>query len=50
VPLISPLGLPGDDELAGSYCVPNGTAFNLQSLGVETCNSEIQNCGDPRPY
>jgi hypothetical protein len=50
LPLVEPLGLPDDDAIAGSYCVPIGTAFSLQSLGTAECMSEFQNCGDARPY
>jgi hypothetical protein len=37
------LGLPGKAQLAGSYCVKAGTAFNAQKvITAETCISEVQ--------
>lgn len=50
VPLIRPLGLPGDAELAGSYCVPVGTAYDARSLDPTACSPETQSCGEARPY
>jgi hypothetical protein len=51
-PLISPVDLPADASLAGSYCIPNGTAFDFTRPPVSTndCVSGWSDCGDPRPY
>lgn len=50
-PLIHELGLPGDESLAGSYCVRKGTAYDPQgTVQASTCDPALMNCGDPRPY
>ena len=50
-PLIRDLGLPGNDSIAGSYCIPKGTAYDPQAtVPANTCDPSLMNCGDPRPY
>lgn len=49
-PMISPLGLPGTDTLAGSYCIPRGTAYDPVTLDPESCNPDAASCGAPNPY
>jgi hypothetical protein len=55
-PLIQNLGLPDDATLAGSYCIPRGTAYDVNApSSPETCLSTSRDsgsptCGDPRPY
>ncbi len=48
--LIEPLGLPGDDALAGSYCIPQGTAFDATEPPFDFCQREQLDCGEPHPY
>jgi hypothetical protein len=47
VPLVADLGLPGD-QLAGSYCVPQG-AIN-EAPGISTCAEVPEQCSNDRPY
>lgn len=49
-PLIGDLGLSGSDVLAGSYCIPRGTVYNPTDAFFDRCNTDLANCGDPRPY
>ena len=50
-PLIQELGLPGNDSVAGSYCIPKGTAYDpLDAVPASTCDASLMDCGDPRPY
>jgi hypothetical protein len=48
LPLIDDVGLPGQSAYAGSYCVPNGTAYDRTQLGLD-CLSSSLNCGPARP-
>jgi hypothetical protein len=42
-PLVRELGLPGKAELAGSYCVKNGTVYDPQgTVPANTCYTEAQ--------
>jgi hypothetical protein len=37
--------LPNNAAIAGSYCIPRGTAYDQRSLGsVETCDLNRLNC------
>lgn len=51
-PLVEPIGLPGDEQLAGSYCIPAGTAFDptRPPSAAAACSLHEMNCGDPHPY
>lgn len=50
-PLVGDFGLPGDDSLVGSYCIPKGTAYDpLGTIPPNGCDASLMNCGDPRPY
>jgi len=49
-PLMGDLGLPGSDALAGSYCIPRGTAYDPATAFADRCSMDVANCGDPRPY
>lgn len=44
-PVVENLGLPGSEEVAGSYCIPEGARFTGRE-GPE-CSAVIQNCGPP---
>jgi hypothetical protein len=49
-PVIEELGLPNSDHLAGSYCVPRGSAYDPRApLNTEVCDRGQANCGDPNP-
>jgi hypothetical protein len=51
VPLVSALGLPGEEAVAGSYCIPNGTEYDPSDpSGFDLCNADAENCGESRPY
>jgi hypothetical protein len=41
--VVDNLGLPGSDQLAGSYCIPQGTRFT--GLEGPQCSPNILNCG-----
>jgi hypothetical protein len=41
--LVKELGLPGRAQLAGSYCIKQGTAYSLRNLGASECRSEQAN-------
>jgi hypothetical protein len=46
--LVKELGLPGRAQLAGSYCIKQGTEYSLRSLGTSECRAEQANwkvCG-----
>jgi hypothetical protein len=46
--LVKELGLPGRAQLAGSYCIKQGTAYSLQNLGASECLANQANyrvCG-----
>jgi hypothetical protein len=50
-PLIDRLGLPTDETVAGSYCIPRGSAWDPTSPSSgEVCDRSLANCGDPDPY
>ncbi len=48
-PLVMDLGLPGEDtSLVGSYCIPQGTAYDPNKpLASATCDRGQMNCNDP---
>jgi hypothetical protein len=49
-PVIAALGLPQSDHLAGSYCIPRGSAYDPRSPGnPDTCDRTRANCGDTNP-
>lgn len=46
--LVKELGLPGRAQLAGSYCIKQGTEYSLQNLGTSECRADQANwkvCG-----
>jgi len=46
--LVKELGLPGRAQLAGSYCIKQGTEYSLQNLGTSECRGDQYNwkvCG-----
>lgn len=46
--LVKELGLPGRAQLAGSYCIKQGTEYSLQNLGTSECRPDQSNwkvCG-----
>jgi hypothetical protein len=46
--LVKELGLPGRAQLAGSYCIKQGTAYSLRNLGTSECRADQSNwkvCG-----
>jgi hypothetical protein len=50
-PLIDELGVPGDESVVGSYCVRKGTTYDPQGTVLpNVCDSQLMDCGDPRPY
>lgn len=49
-PLVEHLGLPTDQTLAGSYCIPRGSAWEPGPRSADYCNRSLANCGDPDPY
>lgn len=49
-PTISALGLPSDDAVSGSYCIPRGTAYNAAEFDATPCDANTASCGDPNPY
>jgi hypothetical protein len=49
VELVRDLGLMHFSEYTGSYCVPDGTAYDPRSPPGDTCDRQAMNCGDPRP-
>lgn len=52
-PLIGEVRLPADPDIVGSYCIPQGTAFDptRPPVSSNSCLSgETDECGDPRPY
>ena len=50
--LVEPIGLPGDEHLAGSYCIPAGTAYDATRppVGHDVCSMDAMDCGEPHPY
>lgn len=44
-PVVENVGLPGSDELSGSYCIHQGARFT--GLEGPECSASIQNCGPP---
>lgn len=46
--LIDDLDL-GSEQLAGAYCIRNGTAFDDKEAS-RSCVREGETCGDPQPY
>jgi hypothetical protein len=50
-PVVQPFGLPSDDDLVGSYCIPEGMKYDPMNPGSAImCEEQGMNCGDPRPY
>jgi hypothetical protein len=50
-PLIQDLGLPLNEDVVGSYCVPKGTVYDpTANVSPELCDAAAMSCGDPRPY
>ena len=47
--LIDALGL-GSAELAGGYCIRNGTEFDPKAVSLDYCNRASESCGDQQPY
>ncbi len=48
--LIDDLGL-GNEQLAGAYCIRNGTKYDRKSLVTQTtCVAGQGNCGEAQPY
>jgi hypothetical protein len=47
--LIDDLAL-GNKQLAGAYCIRNGTKFDRRALAPDKCDIVAGNCGDPQPY
>jgi hypothetical protein len=46
--LVKELGLPGRAQLAGSYCIKQGTEYSVRNLGVDECRADRANwkvCG-----
>jgi hypothetical protein len=51
VALIQDLGLPSSADVAGSYCVTQGTTYDPTGVvAPNVCDRQAMNCGDARPY
>jgi hypothetical protein len=48
--VIDAIGLPGSDEWAGSYCIPEGAEYDAPLVGSQVCDAASQSCGDARPF
>ena len=48
-PLFSDLGLEGEAEVAGSYCIPSGTEYSELDRGGAICDREQTNCEEAQP-
>jgi hypothetical protein len=50
-PFIQEFGVTEDESLVGSYCVRKGTAYDPQdTVPANVCDSQLMDCGAPRPY
>lgn len=49
VPLFGDIGLEGQVDVAGSYCVPKDTQFELTEQAGDVCNRAVGNCGEVTP-
>jgi len=49
VQLIDDLGI-GSEQLAGAYCIRNGTKYDKRTLSPEQCSAISGNCGEAQPY
>ncbi|HOU90067.1 MAG TPA: hypothetical protein PLU22_03430 [Polyangiaceae bacterium] len=47
--LIDNLGL-GNQQLAGAYCIRNGTKYSKNTLDPTPCDPALGNCGEAQPY
>lgn len=48
-PLFGDIGLEGQANVAGSYCVPKGTEFDLQETVGPYCDRQLANCEEGGP-
>lgn len=48
-PLFPDLGLEGQAEIAGSYCIPSGTEYADLDRGGDVCMRDLANCEEPQP-
>lgn len=49
VPLFGDIGLEGQVDIAGSYCVPKGSEFDVVQQAGEVCTPALGNCGEGTP-
>ena len=48
-PLFTDLGIEGEVEVAGSYCIPSGTEYSDEERGGDICTRERADCEEAQP-